>query len=106
MKISVKNTEDQLMNFMVNNLAVKFCDVIHEWLTDDELELVVARNDARVDKNDGVCHTNDFCDANMAMDEAWNRMFQNDIDLSSDDDCTIWNAAWDLAQFKNFNTNK
>lgn len=105
-RISVKEEQDYLMSFMANNLAVKFCDILQEWLTDDELELVVARNDARVDKNDGVCHSHDFCDANMAMDEAWSSMFQNDVDTTSDADLDLWNAAWDLAKFKNFNTNK
>jgi hypothetical protein len=104
MKVSVPNTKDQLMSFIVNNLAVKFCDVLHEWLTEDELAIVVERNASR--DCECVCHSHDFCDANMAMDEAWSRMFQDEIDLSSEIDTDLWNAAWDLAKKHNFNTNK
>jgi hypothetical protein len=99
MKVSISNTENHLMSFIVNNLAVKFCDVLHEWLTEEELHQC-----ANVDVYN--VYPDDFCDANMAMDEAWNRMFQDECDLSSDADVDLWNAAWNLAKSKNFNTNK
>ena len=96
MTISVKNHENHLMSFMANNLAVKFCDVLHERLTEDELSLCAS----------GDAYPDDFCDPNMAMDEAWGRMFQDDVDTNSDADVDLWNAAWNLAKSKNFNTNK
>ena len=86
------------MSFMINNLAVKFCEVLHEWLTRDEL-----RQCANVDAH---VYLDDFCDPNMAMDKAWNRMFQDEFDVSSDVDIDLWNAAWNLAYKHNFNTNK
>ena len=104
MKVSISNTQDHLMSFMINNLAVKFCDVLKEWLTEEELQIVVDRNAIR--ECDVVCHSHDFCDANMAMDEAWNRMFKDGCDLSSDADVELWNSAWNLAKKHNFNTNK
>jgi len=96
MTISVKNHENHLMSFMANNLAVKFCDVIHDWLTEDELSLCVSSD----------AYPDDFCDSNMAMGEAWDRMFQDEFDLSSEADVDLWNAAWNLAKSKNFNANK
>lgn len=95
-RISVKEEQDYLMSFMANNLAVKFCDVLQEWLTDDELNQCA----------NGDAYPDDFCDANMAMDNAWSSMFQNDVDTTSDADLDLWNMAWDLAKSKNFNTNK
>ena len=102
--ISVKEEQDYLMSFMANNLAVNFCDVLQEWLTEEELAIVVARN-ANSDC-DYVCHSHDFCDANAAMWEAWSRTFKTEHDLQSDAEIDLWNAAWDLAKWKKFNISK
>lgn len=48
-----------------------------------------------------VCHTHDFCDANMVMSEALGvAMGTGDVVPSEDDEATIelWNAAWEIAK--------
>ena len=41
-----------------------------------------------------VCHSHDFCDANVYMARAFRRVVGREIDLQSDDDVTLWAVAW------------
>ncbi len=50
-----------------------------------------------------TCATQDFCDANMIMDEAFTAVLGRDMDVGSEDDAALWNAAWDLAIVRGFN---
>lgn len=46
----------------------------------------------------GVCHSHDFCDANMTMDEAYRTTFR--VRETNVDDAKVverWNAAWEVA---------
>lgn len=49
-------------------VAVAFSKVLRGWLTKDQMVKVLALN--KREKNPMVCHSHDFCDANMAMDAA------------------------------------
>ncbi len=81
-------------------VAVAFKAVLTEWLTADEMAAVTARNRAEV--NPHVCHSHDFCDANMAMDEAFRKVFGRpasdylDAAEGTLDEMPweIWNDAW------------
>lgn len=53
----------------VGALAIEFCDAMREALTPDQLRQVVERNQAET--HAGVCHSHDFCDANMVMHEVF-----------------------------------
>lgn len=46
---------------------------------------------------EGVCASHDYCDANMVMDEAFTGLFDRSV-ASTDEDCALWNAAWDIAK--------
>ena len=87
----------------VDKLAKEFCNVLREWLTPDQMVEIASRNSKETLV--GVCHSHDFCDANMAMLEAAkNCGLVSDVDdidgLCVMDD--VWNAAWDKARESGF----
>ena len=81
-------------------LAAEFVAVLTEWLTPAEFAEMQRRN---VTAGEGVCASHDFCDANMAMDEAFTHALGRKPDvMDSDDgaegrDVALWNAAWAAA---------
>jgi len=82
-------------------LADEFTKVLRDWLSEDEFYRMQRLN--TVEENPGVCHSHDFCDANMAMEEA----FQNlgiptafdvgDGEAGHEAACELWNHAWEIA---------
>jgi len=98
-------------------IADAFAAVLRDWLTADQWAEMQARN---VDYSDGVCASHDFCDANMAMAEAFETVtgrepsmsFETHYDATvgahvadnpaeeaqADADCALWSAAWDVAK--------
>lgn len=44
--------------------------------------------------NHGVCHSHDFCDANMVMAEAFKKVVGVEMKTDSDEHTALWNAAW------------
>ncbi len=95
-KIDVAEENDNMMQWMANNLAVKFCDVLHECMTEDEL------NSVRLEES---CPDDHVCTI-AAMQKAWRSMFKDDIDVQDDAQLELSNRAWKLALSTNFNTNK
>ncbi|ABM97114.1 hypothetical protein [Methylibium petroleiphilum] len=93
-------------------LAMAFAAKLHEWLSPEEMAEVVARNAASTDPL--VCASHDFCDANMAMAEAFEAtqgreiLFPSDVESGactqeqSDADLALFNSAWDLAKAAGF----
>lgn len=45
-----------------------------------------------------ACASHDFCDANMPMAEAFEKVMGHELDASSDEDVNLWNDAWDYAR--------
>lgn len=82
------------------SLACVFSEVLKVWLSPDEMREVIARN--RAEPNPSICHSHDFCDANMAMLEAWEPAIGPDIDVHSDEGIALWNAAWSRAKRNDF----
>ncbi len=78
-------------------LAMAFCNELAVALTEDELGLVRDRNLAETSA--GVCHTHDFCDANMLMLAAFVTcgLAKDEASAISDDMHPLWCAAWELA---------
>ena len=76
-------------------LAHAFHAVLGSWLTEEQRELVDARNAAEAEA--GICHTHDFCDANMAMFDAFEAVVGRESEADSEDDSRLWNAAWNCA---------
>lgn len=78
-------------------IAQAFCTEVVSTLTEEELTLVRERN--RAETSAGVCHTHDFCDANMLMYAAFVKcgLAKDVADVISDELQLLWNAAWELA---------
>jgi len=93
---------------MLVELADQFIRDLRAILTPDELELVVARN--RAERDDSICHSHDFCDANDVMTSSWETVFggipafvtQGPMSLHGELDMAAWNEAWRIAKGKEF----
>jgi hypothetical protein len=85
-------TRDQ----QVTAIAEAFAEVLRQWLTREELETVRSRNACQSDPH--VCHSHDFCDANMAMAPAFEQIVGREPDVASMADAALWSEAWDLAK--------
>ena len=77
-------------------LAAEFSAIIKTWLTPAEMSEVLSLNESEEDKS--ICHSHDFCDANMAMHEVFMR---HGMDVTSEHGVSNfgekWGAAWQLA---------
>lgn len=86
----------------VPDLARQFCRVLRDTLSPTQMAEAVRRNAAETDPT--ICHSHDFCDANMAMAEAWESLSAVPCGADCPDAVNaIWNAAWDMAKDANFN---
>lgn len=86
----------------VPTLARQFCLVLRDTLSPAQMAEVVRRNAAQPDPS--ICHSHDYCDANMAMAEAWGMLSTVPCGADCPDAVNaIWSAAWGLAKDANFN---
>lgn len=82
----------------VTRLADALAEVLREWLSPTEWQEMRARNDTP--EYADCCASHDFCDANMAMDEAFRRALGRPPDVydrpdgAEGPDVALWNAAW------------
>jgi hypothetical protein len=89
-------------------VAKEFSKVLRSWLTPEQMTEVIALN--REEKSPGICHSHDFCDANMAMLEAichelglTEDQFMDQLmkEMNSNAPCgefnALWNEAWEVA---------
>lgn len=53
----------------------------------------------RQEKNTGVCHSHDYCDANMLMLEVFE---ENNLNVEDEANHQLWNDVWDLAKQNEF----
>lgn len=75
-------------------IADRFLQLLREEITGADYAEACARNAAET--SEGICHSHDFCDANMVMLDAM-RALGESVDVDSEADCKRWSAAWDLA---------
>lgn len=90
-------------------LAHEFSRILREWLTEDEIAEVIARNKADRRRRQtaqladpAVCASHDFCDANMAMYEAFQNIAGHPVDPQNTADVSMWNKAWSMAKASGF----
>lgn len=89
-----------------DRVAREFCRVIRQWLTPAQLRAVIKTNRER---RDSTCATGDYCDSNMAMSEAFARVWgqpESRIDVGNQHSVAVWNRAWDMAKAADFNQQK
>lgn len=88
---------------MTQELAKTFSRLLRESLPQEEIDEIICRNDAETSKS--ICHSHDFCDANMVMHAAGIEVgawIDAGFDLENEQTVTIWNDAWDLAKTTRF----
>lgn len=78
-------------------VANTFIAVLKAWLTSEEMELI--REKMKNSNDPSVCYTHDYCDANMAMDQAL-ELHGLKVDIQKDAHVDLMNNAWSLA-YKN-----
>ncbi|MBP8275356.1 MAG: hypothetical protein KAX55_00485 [Propionivibrio sp.] len=87
---------------VTRRLSMKFGELLAETVTanDGSIEEVVRRN--RDEAEPGICHSHDFCDANVVMETAFIQTLNRAPDLSSDLDTRLWTEAWNEAKRNGF----
>jgi hypothetical protein len=89
-------------------LAKEFSRVLRRWLKPAQMESVIHRNRGeaaacrREKRAFNICASHDFCDANMAMAEAYQNLTNREMDTQSDEVVALWNASWDIAKLSEF----
>jgi len=93
-------------------VAVAFARELRKELTTVDFREVIRRNKTP-EYASLCCASHDFCDANMVMHAAFERLgLKTYVDMEPNDDGTetpeqlaamdLWNAAWDIAKVSNF----
>lgn len=85
----------------IEKLAREFSRLLSEELPEEDLEKLVelteARNMSGIDTD--ICHSHDFCDANMVMVEAYENIVGPWLNVLPDSkDMDLINEAWWMAQ--------
>lgn len=79
---------------IAERLSYRFGEELADYIGRDKVADVRALNAADPDKR--ICHSHDFCDANMAMFDAFRKLMGRDVDMESDTDKALWSDAWGL----------
>lgn len=79
-------------------LAERFAAILKEWLTAEQWADMKRKNETDPRYTGGVCASHDYCDANMAMDQAWRERFATSPNADDEAQATLWSTAWDLAK--------
>lgn len=94
-----KHTDDT-----IKALAEAFRDVLAEWLTPEEFAVMRATNASNArDGVTGICASHDYCDANIAMEVAFERIIGRESIMPDEgpqgpEDQRAWDAAWSMAR--------
>jgi hypothetical protein len=85
-------------------LAREFSDALRALLTPAEMREVISRN--LEETHPSICHTHDFCDANVLMHEVFLSHGMNPVDEGGMDKWGhLWTEAWNLAKAHEFDFN-
>lgn len=89
------------MSPTIETLALEFSQGLHAYLTPEQMRDVVERN--RSEPEQGICHSHDFCDANMFLYDVFVKYSmdpaaEGGVDQWGD----LWDQAWNLAKSKEF----
>lgn len=70
-------------------------------MSTEEITLAAMKNANQPDTR--ICHTHDYCDANMAMHAAFMRYNIDPAEEGEWKNCAeLWHSAWELAKSSNF----
>lgn len=83
---------------LAERIAQQFTTMLFTDLGTRTMREVISRNNA--DGDDTVCHSHDFCDANMVMFDAFVEESGREPDVGLEDDAALCNEAWRLAKLR------
>jgi hypothetical protein len=83
-----------------HGLAASFAGVLRSWLSPGKMKAVLRLNRGETDP--GICHSHDYCDANMAMLEALEGALGRPMELSQEVEMALFNRAWGIAKDHGF----
>ena len=78
-------------------LALEFVTQLKACLSADQLAEIRKRN-ATPQYSGDVCASHDFIDANMVMNDAFEKVVGRELDAQNGADCVLWSKAWDIAK--------
>ena len=78
------------MQITVQSLALEFSHALRSELSAEEMRVVVRRNRAQLSPN--ICHSHDFCDANMVLHGVF---LQHGMDAADEGGMDRWGELWD-----------
>lgn len=81
---------------IAQKIARLFTLGLQETLTVSQWRDLLARNTAETDAT--ICHSHDFCDANVPMAMAFAVVLGREVDLRIPEDVRIWNETWAIAK--------
>lgn len=85
---------------LIDRIAATFTAKLFDALGLLTMNEVVQRN--RTEESPKVCHSHDFCDANVVMADAFAEEAGHDIDMDDAGHLDVWNEAWELARGSRF----
>lgn len=89
-------------DFKARMIGISFSLIVQEELAGHLAE--IRERNASTDYGVGACATHDFCDANILMEQAFRSIMHRECDPASDSDAQLWNAAWNHAIQRGFET--
>ncbi|MGU4699207.1 hypothetical protein K6L09_21290 [Burkholderia cepacia] len=78
-------------------MAQSFSKKLVEIHTPEQMVDIIISN--RHEDNAGICHSHDYCDANMVMLEVFE---ENNLNVEDEANHAIWNEVWDIAKKNEF----
>lgn len=81
---------------VVEAVARAFLRGMHDTVGESDLREIDLRNAAET--HPGICHTHDFCDANVVMAEAMQEVTGVVVDPTDEGQLTLFNDSWNLAR--------
>jgi len=93
------------MSVSIDALAREFSRNLKSVLSSEEMKDVVQKNKAEVTV--GICHSHDYCDANMVLHNVFVKHGMDIADEGGRERWGVaWDAAWDLAKSNDFWVNE
>lgn len=99
-----------MKNVTPEQLAKEFSTVLKSWLSAEEMKSVIEKNETP--EYNGCCASHDYCDANMAIDEAFIKLMERDFvfyddekpetEKQNEEDTALENNAWAIAKTNKF----
>lgn len=85
-------------------IAKEFSRILkEEELGEQEFTRMVNRHlDEHYKHEENICVSHEFCDANMPMAQAFEKITGIEVDPMNEEHCKLWNRAWDYAKNSDF----